>query len=168
MPNLKKFLEGYLNLFKLNIPSRRVTHSSNIMNRQMWTNRKQYIGTCNKCKEVETTMHLIFECNRYSAPLWDIVKETINAMKKHTTSGALPYIIHAFMVLHMCPTCQRGFAWDLKEMGSAWGRGVREGPAPPGSSEDKQSALSEGRGNMEKEKKEGQVGRDEEGPARTE
>jgi hypothetical protein len=53
-------------------------------------------------------------------------------------------------------------------MGSAWGRGVREGPAPPGSREDKQSALGEGRGNMEKEKKEGQVGRDEEEPARTE
>ncbi len=23
-----------------------------------------------------------------------------------------------------------GLAWDLREMGSAWGRGAREGPAP--------------------------------------
>jgi hypothetical protein len=31
------------------------------------------------------------------------------------------------------------------------GEGVREGPAPRGSREDKQSVLSEGSGNMEKE-----------------
>ncbi len=45
------------------------------------------------------------------------------------------------------------------------GRGVREGPVPPESKEDKQSVLGEGGGSM---KKEGRVGRDEEGPARTE
>jgi hypothetical protein len=36
-------------------------------------------------------------------------------------------------------------------MGSAWGRGVRE---VPGNKEDKQSVLSEGRSNMEKEEEE--------------
>ncbi len=54
----------------------------------------------------------------------------------------------------MCPTWERGVAWDLREMGSAWGRGVREGPAPPESTEDKQSVLNEGIGNMEKEEEE--------------
>ncbi len=39
-------------------------------------------------------------------------------------------------------------------MGSAWGRGVREGPAPPGSKGDKQSVLNEGRDNMDKDEEE--------------
>jgi hypothetical protein len=51
-------------------------------------------------------------------------------------------------------------------MGSAWGRGVREGPAPPESTEDKQSVLNEGIGNMGRKRRNGRVGRDEEGPAR--
>ncbi len=41
-----------------------------------------------------------------------------------------------------------GVAWDLREMGSAWGRGVRNCPAPQESREDK---LSKEGGNMEKE-----------------
>ncbi len=52
--------------------------------------------------------------------------------------------------------------------GVSLGKGVEGGPGPPGSKEDKQSVLSEGGGNMEKEEEEGQVRRDEEGPARAE
>ncbi len=51
----------------------------------------------------------------------------------------------------MCPTWERAVAWDLREMGSAWGRGAREGPAPPGGGKDKRSVLSEGRDYMGKD-----------------
>jgi hypothetical protein len=51
----------------------------------------------------------------------------------------------------MCPTAEWGVAWDLREMGSTWGRGLREGE---GNKEDKQSVLSEGGDNMEKEEEE--------------
>jgi hypothetical protein len=47
-------------------------------------------------------------------------------------------------------------------MGSAWGRGVREVDK-----DDKQSVLSKGRGNMEKEEEERTSWRDEEGPVQT-
>jgi hypothetical protein len=30
---------------------------------------------------VETTMHLLFECTKCAEPLWNIVEETINALK---------------------------------------------------------------------------------------
>ncbi len=50
----------------------------------------------------------------------------------------------------MCPKWEGGIAWDLREMGSALGRGARVGPAPR-MQEDKQSTLSEEGGNMEKE-----------------
>jgi hypothetical protein len=67
----------------------------------------------------------------------------------------------------MCPTGERGVAWDLREMGSAWGRGQREGLAPQKARKisSQRSARKEA---AEGKKKEGQVGRDEEGPARTE
>jgi hypothetical protein len=50
----------------------------------------------------------------------------------------------------LCPTWEQGIAWVLRETWSAWGVG-EGGPGPPESKKDKQSALSEGGGSMEKE-----------------
>ncbi len=52
-------------------------------------------------------------------------------------------------------------------MGSAWGRGVREGPAPQEARKSSQCSARE-EATWRRKKKEGQVGRDEEGPARRE
>jgi hypothetical protein len=69
----------------------------------------------------------------------------------------------------LCPTEERGVAWDLREMGPTWGGGGEGGPSPPGSKEDKQSVFSEGRGNMENEEKErASLGVMKRGPAGTE
>ncbi len=59
-------------------------------------------------------------------------------------------------------------AWDLREMGSPWGMAVREGPAPQkaGKISSQRSARKEA--TWRRKKKEEQVVRDEEGPARTE
>ncbi len=46
---------------------------------------------------------------------------------------------------------KQAIAGDLREKGSAWGKGVREGQ-PPGGGKDKQSVLNKGRGNMGKDK----------------
>ncbi len=51
----------------------------------------------------------------------------------------------------MCQTQKQAVAWDLREMGSALGKGVKGGPVPPGGGKDKQSVLSEGRDNMDKD-----------------
>jgi hypothetical protein len=58
--------------------------------------------------------------------------------------------IFHFLIFHIVivPEMGAGVAWDLREMGSAWGRGVRNCPAPQESREDK---LSKEGGNMEKE-----------------
>jgi hypothetical protein len=110
VPNLQKFMKGYLNLFKLNISSKTLTNSFNIMNRQIWTNKKQYLSAgntervvnekCNLCDQVETTMHLLFECTKCAEPLWNIVEETINALKDHTTPQAPLYRTHSFLVIY--------------------------------------------------------------------
>jgi hypothetical protein len=51
--------------------------------------------------------------------------------------------------------------------GVSLGEGGKGGLSPPGSKKDKQSVLSEGRGNMEKDQENGQVGRDKEVSPRT-
>jgi hypothetical protein len=80
------------------------------MNRQIWTNKKQYLSAgntervvnekCNLCDQVETTMHLLFECTKCAEPLWNIVEETINALKDHTTPQAPLYRTHSFLVIY--------------------------------------------------------------------
>jgi hypothetical protein len=76
VPALHKFMQGYNNLFKLKIPSKTLTNSFLVMNRQIWTNQKMHLCTtnakeqasalCRLCGEVESTMHLLFECARCS------------------------------------------------------------------------------------------------------
>jgi hypothetical protein len=50
-------------------------------------------------------------------------------------------------------------AWDLKEMGSAWGRGGEGKPSPPERGKDKQSVPNKGRYTMGED--------DEDHPSRT-
>jgi hypothetical protein len=68
----------------------------------------------------------------------------------------------------LCPTWERGVAWNLREMGSAWGRGLREGPAPQKAGKISSQCLARNEATWRRKKKEGQVVRDEEGPAQTE
>ncbi len=79
VPALHKFMQGYKNLLNLNIPSKTITNSFLVMNRQIWTNQKRHLSTtnaeeqaialCALCGEVENTMHLLSECARCSGPL---------------------------------------------------------------------------------------------------
>jgi hypothetical protein len=78
VPALHKFMQGYQNLLKLNIPSKTISNFQ-LMNRQVWTNQKRHLSTANAdeqasaqcalCGEVENTMHLLFECAWCSEPL---------------------------------------------------------------------------------------------------
>ncbi len=62
------------------------------MNRQIWTNQKRHLSMtnaeeqasalCALCSEVENTMHLLFECVRFSEPLWELVSEAITALTR--------------------------------------------------------------------------------------
>jgi hypothetical protein len=83
---------GYKNLLKLNIPSKTITNSFLVMNRQIPTNQKRHLSMtnaeeqesalCTLCGEVENTMHLLFECARCSEPLWEMVREAITALMR--------------------------------------------------------------------------------------
>jgi hypothetical protein len=68
----------------------------------------------------------------------------------------------------MCPTWEQGVAWDLREMGSAWGRGVREGPAPQEARKISSQCSAREEATWRRKKKEGRVEHDEEEPVRTE
>jgi hypothetical protein len=88
-PSLNLFMKGYRNLFDMDISSKTLENSYLIMNRQIWTNEKQYLSTvdgvegangpsCTLCGIRENTMHLMFECEQYSEPLWKTLEEIIN------------------------------------------------------------------------------------------
>ncbi len=68
------------------------------MNRQIWNNQKmhlsvtnaeeQAIALCGLCGEVESTMHLLFECARCSEPMWKLVGEAITALIRQASPTA--------------------------------------------------------------------------------
>jgi hypothetical protein len=66
------------------------------------------------------------------------------------------------------PTWKRAIAWDLREMGSAWGRGVREGPAPQEAGKISSQCSAEAGTTWPMTRKTNQVGHDEGGSPRTE
>jgi hypothetical protein len=59
-------------------------------------------------------------------------------------------------------------AWDLREMGSAWGKGAREGLAPKEARKISSQCSARAETTWTRTRKEGQVGRDEERSAQTE
>jgi hypothetical protein len=65
------------------------------------------------------------------------------------TSFYAMYVSYALLY----PTRERAIAWNLREMGSAWGKGGKGGPDPPRCEGDKQTVLNRGRNNMDKMKK---------------
>jgi hypothetical protein len=68
----------------------------------------------------------------------------------------------------LCPKQEWHVAWDLREMGSAQGKGVREGQAPQARREISSQHPARKEATWSSKKKEGRVGRDEEEPACTE
>jgi hypothetical protein len=115
VPPLDQFMRGYRNLFKMDIPSKTLENSYLLMNRQVWTNEKSSLSrigggpegghpedACKLCGTKENTMHLMFECGRYSEPLWkalgDIIKE---AVARESNGGEnISNRMHAFLVLY--------------------------------------------------------------------
>ncbi len=107
LPALHKYMEGYINIVKLDIPSKTREISFNIMNRTCWTNQKRYWSSqranntgvesskrCSLCGKDETTQHLIFECQEYSEGLWENMSKVITELSgKH-------FQIHMFHVMY--------------------------------------------------------------------
>ena len=113
-PALNLFMRGYRNLFEMDISSKTLENSYLIMNRQIWTNEKQYLSTvdgvdaangpsCALCGGRENTMHLMFECEQYSEPLWKELEGINNAtITRINGREQMPHRIemHAFLVLY--------------------------------------------------------------------
>ena len=106
LPPLHTYMTGYLNIVKSDIPSKTKEISFNILNRMCWTNQKRYkslaannmgeegIKNCSLCCQVETTQHLIFECQEYSEGLWEIMSKVISEITGKNIQ------IHIFNVMY--------------------------------------------------------------------
>jgi len=85
LPALNKYIHRYVNLIKGNLSSKTLEINFNIMNRVAWTNEKQYksraygggTGNCSLCGSVESTQHLIFDCEEYAEIFWDVLIKAI-------------------------------------------------------------------------------------------
>jgi hypothetical protein len=103
-------MQGYKNLLKLNIPSKTITNSFLVMNRQIWTNQKRHHSTtnaeeqasalCALCGKVENTMHLLFECAQCYEPLWELVGKAFTALIRQASPTAQTYWIHAHSAIY--------------------------------------------------------------------
>jgi hypothetical protein len=103
-------MQGYKNLLKFNIPSKTISNSFLVMNRQIWTNQKRHLSTANAdeqasapfalCGEIENTMHLLFECAWCSEPLWELVGEAITTLIRQGSPTAQTYRIHAHSAIY--------------------------------------------------------------------
>jgi hypothetical protein len=79
VPALHRFMEGYKNLLKLNIPSKTIINGFLVIKRQIWTNQKRHLSMtnaeeqvsalCALCSKVKNTTHLLFECAQCSESL---------------------------------------------------------------------------------------------------
>jgi hypothetical protein len=65
VPALHKFMQGYKNLLKLNIPSKTIINSFLVMNRQIWTNQK---GTLARPMHRNRLMHYVHYVARLRTP----------------------------------------------------------------------------------------------------
>ena len=72
----------------MDLPSRTIENSFNILNCQIWTNQKEKwkksvrgedsSNKCMLCGVVENTMHLLFDCPEYPELAWDALKDALN------------------------------------------------------------------------------------------
>jgi len=80
LPPLHVYMAGYKTCMSLDMPSKTKEIAFNTLNRQIWTNQKghwmannrgeEYSSKCALCDKTENTMHLLFECEKYSELLW--------------------------------------------------------------------------------------------------
>jgi len=113
LPPVEKYMLGYTRLFSMNIPSKTREISFNILNRQSWSNQKQFWvnknrgidledegasnGKCKLCGKVETTQHLILECEEYAEGVWENVGRLGSEVFKENI------VIHCFDVMYNQP-----------------------------------------------------------------
>ena len=80
VPAPKIFMGGYNKLFRMGLTSKTLENSFLILNRQSWTRQKGFIsrigggdGKCQLCGEIESTAHLVYECEEYSEIIWTVL-----------------------------------------------------------------------------------------------
>jgi hypothetical protein len=110
VPPLHKYMGGYDAIFKLNLSSKTMQISYECLNRTCWTNLKQNLTSiarggeidtpnCTLCGRTETTLHLMFECEKLAEPLWQLLAEIINAdLRERGKQNNI--VLHAYNVMY--------------------------------------------------------------------
>ena len=110
VPSLKQFMLGYKNIMTWKLSSKTKETAFLILNRQIWTNQKEawtnrgdaeaiVQDNCGLCGERENTQHLLFECDRYSAPLWALLKQVLNLAIDEDEQNHPHITLHAYNIM---------------------------------------------------------------------
>ncbi len=110
VPSLHLFMKGYTNIMTWKISSKTKETAFLILNRQIWTNQKESWAnrgageaivqdSCGLCGERENTQHLLFECDTYSAPLWNLLKEILNLLIDEGEDNHPHITLHAYNIM---------------------------------------------------------------------
>jgi hypothetical protein len=90
-PDPITFTEAYKTSLMPSLPSKTKETVFQILNRTVWTNNKAYKSrlrdspNCQRCGEIETMEHLLYQCENYAAPLWqELSKGLTSALRHHT------------------------------------------------------------------------------------
>ncbi len=97
-PSPETFNEAYNKIEIKGLPSKTKEVAFQILNRTIWTNNKAFksnlrdSANCERCDQVETMEHLIYDCEQYSAPLWEEIGAVLTAALKDHADAEIPLI----------------------------------------------------------------------------
>ena len=105
LPPLHVYMAGYKTCMSLDMPSKTKEVTFNTLNRQIWTNQKGHFMAVNRgeeqsskcvlCDKTENTMHLLFECEKYSELVWYHMTRLIQQLYSNPN-----IVIHAYNVMY--------------------------------------------------------------------
>jgi hypothetical protein len=110
VPPLNRFMMGYRNIMNWKLSSKTRETAFLILNRQTWTAQKESWAnrgaggdpvqdSCGWCGEIENTQHLLFECDIYSARLWNMLQEVINLTMDEDGDNHHHITLHSYNIM---------------------------------------------------------------------
>jgi hypothetical protein len=81
------------------LPSKTKESIFQILNRTIWTHNKAFKSgrapdaLCYRCEEVETMEHLLYNCEHYSAKIWDLVGKSLTLAISHHSGDYIPALV---------------------------------------------------------------------------
>jgi len=113
------FTQAYRVIHHKYLPLKTKENSFQTLNRTLWTNSKAFKSNmrdndqCRFCGRPETMEHMLYKCESYAEPQWELLSEAISFLvKKHNPEAANIHVTYQNIVFN---TEMRNLALSIKE-----------------------------------------------------